>query len=60
MQKQKKTTQNYFSYIVEECFRIMPGTQSALQGNSDFMNKIEAIDLKLVWRLFSLENESHC
>ena len=28
-------------------FRIMPGVQSALQGNSDFMNKIEANGLIL-------------
>ena len=31
-------------------FRIMPGTRSALQGNSDFMNKIEANDLIIVYR----------
>ena len=28
----------------------MPGTRSALQGNSDFMNKIEANDLIIVYR----------
>ena len=38
----------------------MPGMRSALRGNSDFMNKIEANDLILVWCLILLENESHC
>ena len=41
-------------------FRITPGARSTLHGNSDFMNKIEANDLILVWHVISLENESHC
>ena len=33
----------------------MSGVQSALPGNSVFMNKIEANDLKLVWRFIFIE-----
>ena len=36
-------------YNYKKC-RITPGARSALQGNSDFMNKIEANDLILVLR----------
>lgn len=33
----------------------MPGAQSALQDNSDFMNKIETNNLIMLWILTSLE-----
>ena len=41
-------------------FRITPEARSTLHGNSDFINKIEANNLILVWHLISLENESRC
>ena len=34
--------------------------RSALDDNSDFINKIEANDLIMVWHLITLENESYC
>ena len=36
-------------------FRITPGEWSALQDNSDFMNKIETNNLIMLWILTSLE-----
>ena len=41
-----------FRFLVNDYvkFRITPVARSALQGNSDFMNKIEANDLILVLR----------
>ena len=41
-------------------FRITPGAQSALQGNSDFMNKIEATIQYWLYAISSRKVESHC
>ena len=54
------TFSNNLKYPHARKFRITPGARSALQGNSNFMNKIEATIQYWLYAMSSRKVESHC